>query len=452
MMTMHLAEAAELLDARQSGADVLFRGVSTDTRTLVDGNLFVALEGPNFDGHDYLEQARRGGAAAAVAGRRMDVSLPLIEVNNTLEALGRLASGWRSRFAIPLVAVTGSNGKTTTREMLAAILERCGETLATRGNLNNAIGLPLTLSLLSPRHRFAVVELGASHPGEIASLTGIAQPSIAIINNAGPAHLEGFGSLEGVARAKGELFEEIAADGVCILNADDDFTALWRTLAGQRQLISFGLDNPADITADWKGDISGSDIELQTPVGRVALRLRLPGRHNVMNALAATAAATALAVSLDDIAQGLASVEPVRGRWQVQAGIKGTQIIDDTYNANPGSLHAALKLLSQEDAESWLVLGDMGELGGEETRLHREVGDQARRLGIGRLFTLGQLAQQAARTFGDAAEVYENVEDLTRRLRALAQPGVRILVKGSRAMHMERVVAALRLSDSEECA
>ena len=451
MMTMYLAEAASALNARQSGADVLFRGVSTDSRTLMDGNLFVAINGPNFDGHNYLYQAHRQGAAAAVVSRTVETSLPLLEVDDTLTALGRLAACWRSRFKLPLVAITGSNGKTTTREMLSAILGRCGETLTTRGNFNNEIGLPLTLSGLDARHRFAVVELGANHPGEIAALTAMAQPSIAIINNAGPAHLEGFGSLEGVARAKGELFEGLAADGVCILNADDDFTALWRSMAAPRQVISFGLEKQAEVTASWKGDIDGSDIELHTPVGQRVLRLPFPGRHNVMNALAATAAAIAVDVSLDDIAQGLAAARPVRGRWQMKPGIEDMQIIDDTYNANPGSLGAAMRVLSQDDNENWLVLGDMGELGSEAASLHVEVGDQARQLGFGCLFALGPLAQQAAEAFGSGAEVFENIEDLIKRLRQLARPGVRVLVKGSRAMRMERVVEALRLpSDSEE--
>jgi UDP-N-acetylmuramoyl-tripeptide--D-alanyl-D-alanine ligase len=446
MMTMPLSQAAEVLNARQRGADVTFRGVSTDTRTLAQGNLFVALRGPSFDGHDYLAQARRRGAVAATVSEPRDADLPLLEVGDTRIALGELAAHWRTHFAIPVVGLTGSNGKTTVKEMIAAILARCGEALVTRGNLNNDIGVPLTLLGLGAQHRYAVVEMGANHPGEIGYLTRLVQPTVGLVNNAGPAHLEGFCSLEGVAKAKGELFEGLGSDAVCVINADDHYAGLWRAMAGSRSVMSFALEQRAEVQAQWRGDLQGSDVELHTPAGATSLRLSLPGRHNVMNALAAAAATLALEIPLPDIVAGLAAVRPVHGRWESLPGVNGVQLIDDTYNANPASLQAALQLLVGADVEPWLVLGDMGELGQEGRRLHRQMGEEAKKNGVQRLFALGELAQRAAEAFGDGAEVFADVDALTRRLAQMARPGVLMLVKGSRSMRMERVVAALRSS------
>ncbi len=449
MIALTLAEAADLLGVACSDADTLFSGISTDTRSLQRGNLFVALQGPNFDGHDYLEAARERGAAAAVVSRAVDTVLPCLRVDDTRLALGRLAAGWRARFDLPLVAVTGSNGKTTVKEMLAAVLRRCGETLVTRGNLNNDIGLPLTLAGLSEAHRYAVIEMGANHPGEIAALTAIAQPTVALVNNAGPAHLEGFGSLEGVARAKGELFEKLRADGVCIINADDAFAGLWLAMAGERRLIRFGLETDAEVSADWKGDLSGSDVRLRTPAGEVAFRLPLPGRHNIMNALAASAACVALGLSPAQIADGLSGMRAVGGRGQEQRGLHGSRLIDDTYNANPASLAAALEVLAGGQDERWLVLGDMGELGDEAEALHAAMGEQARRAGLTRLFALGPLAAAAARRFGAGGESFADMDALLESLRDVLHGGVTVLVKGSRAMRMERVIEALRARNGE---
>jgi UDP-N-acetylmuramoyl-tripeptide--D-alanyl-D-alanine ligase len=450
MMSMPLSQAAEVINARQRGLDVVFQGVSTDSRTLAQGNLFVALQGPSFDGHDYLDEARLKGAAAAAVSVPLDVDLPLLEVADTRLALGMLAAHWRKQFAIPVIGLTGSNGKTTVKEMLAAILGRCGETLVTRGNLNNDIGVPLTLFGLSAGHRYAVVEMGANHPGEVAYLTRLVQPGVGLVNNAGPAHLEGFGSLEGVARAKGELFQGLAPDAVCVINADDRYAPLWRTMAGSRRVMCFGLEHGADVRAQWRGDTQGSDVELLTPAGSASLRLSLPGEHNVLNALAATAAALALEIPLDDIVAGLVVVQPVHGRWESIPGVSGLRLIDDTYNANPASLRAGLQLLSTADAEPWLVLGDMGELGEEAARLHRLMGEEARRNGVRRLFALGDLARQAADAFGAGAETFAEADALIERLEEVAAPGVLMLVKGSRAMRMERVVAALRTGGARE--
>jgi UDP-N-acetylmuramoyl-tripeptide--D-alanyl-D-alanine ligase len=444
MMIMQLSAAAEVLKARQFGDDVVFRGVSTDTRTLSEGNLFVALRGPNFDGHNYIEQARSKGAVAAAVSQVAPDVMPQLQVEDTRLALGQLAAHWRRQFMLPLVAVTGSNGKTTVKEMLAGILRRRGHTLVTRGNFNNDIGVPHTLFGLGREHAYAVLELGANHPGEIAYLTGLVQPTVAVINNAGPAHLEGFGSVAGVARAKGELFDSAGPATVCVINADDEYADLWRTLASPRPVMTFGLESEADVSASWTGDIDASEIQLHTPQGTASTRILLPGRHNVLNALAAAAAALAAGVDLDNVARGLGDVQRVHGRLEAWPGFGGARVIDDTYNANPASLEAALVLLASANSEAWLVLGNMGELGADSERLHRNMGAAARRAGVRRLFTLGKLAALAADTFGQGSTVFTTVDELADTLRSKLHAGVTVLVKGSRAMHMERVVDALR--------
>jgi UDP-N-acetylmuramoyl-tripeptide--D-alanyl-D-alanine ligase len=443
MMAMQLSEAAQVLDGRCVTGDVFFRGISTDTRQLQAGNLFVALQGPNFDGHDFLEAARAQGAAAATVSRLQETALPLLEVDDTRLALGRLAANWRSRFALPVVAITGSNGKTTVRAMTDAILSRVGRTLSTRGNLNNDIGLPLTLARLSKDDRFAVIEMGANHPGEIDYLTRLARPTIAVVTNAGPAHLEGFGDLEGVARAKGEVFTRLASGGTAVINADDRFAPLWRELAVAARVIDFGLEQPAAVQADWKGDVSGSRVLLKTPRGEVEIKLPVPGRHNVMNALAATAAALAAGADLETVRQGLESLTPVAGRFNVQRLPDGVKLIDDTYNANPESLQVALDVLAMAPGETWLVLGDMAELGSEAAALHREAGRRARREGIDRVFGLGELARGAVDAFGEQGAAFDTLEALLEALHKLRHADLHILVKGSRRMRMERVVEAL---------
>jgi UDP-N-acetylmuramoyl-tripeptide--D-alanyl-D-alanine ligase len=444
MMAMQLSEAARVLDGRCSGADVAFRGISTDTRKLVPGCLFFALQGPSFDGHNYVDAAREHGAAAAAVSRRCSSTLPQLEVGDTRLALGRLAAHWRTRFGLPVIAITGSNGKTTVRAMTASILARCGRTLSTQGNLNNDIGLPLTLARLDAADEFAVLEMGANHAGEIDYLAGIAKPTIAVVTNAGPAHLEGFGDLEGVARAKGEVFAQLGPDGLAVINADDAFAPLWRKLAGHCQVIEFGLHANAPVTAAWHGDAAGSRISLVTPQGGVELRLPLPGRHNIMNALAATAVAQAAGAGLDDIRAGLESLQPVAGRFNIHRLAGGIVLIDDTYNANPESLQAALDVLAGAEGETWLVLGDMGELGETAAELHAAAGDRARIAGVHRLYGLGQLACAAVRKFGGPGGCFNDMDALLDALRAQLAGPLHILVKGSRRMRMERVIGALR--------
>jgi UDP-N-acetylmuramoyl-tripeptide--D-alanyl-D-alanine ligase len=442
MMAMQLSEAATVLEGRCRDGDVRFCGVSTDTRRLQPGNLFVALQGPNFDGHDYLDAAHARGAAAAAVSRAVDSDLPLLEVGDTRLALGRLAAHWRSRLALPVVAITGSNGKTTVRAMTQAILECAGQTLSTQGNLNNDIGVPLTLFRLAAADRFAVIEMGANHPGEIDYLAGITQPTVGVVTNAGPAHLEGFGDLDGVARAKGELFARLGSEGTAVINADDRYAGLWRELAGDSRVLDFGLTQEAAVTADWQGDPAGSDVALHTPAGDLGIRLPLPGRHNVMNALAASAAALAAGAGLECIGRGLESLAPVAGRFNIHRLPEGATVIDDTYNANPESLAVAIDVLAMGDGEKWLVLGDMGELGEAAAQLHRAAGHRARQAGVDRLFTLGELAAEAVAGFGDGTACATH-DELVDALRAGLHEGVQVLVKGSRRMHMERVVEQL---------
>jgi len=344
---------------------------------------------------------------------------------------------------LPLVAITGSNGKTTTKEMIAAILSRAGKALATRGNLNNDIGVPLTLMRLDASYRHGVIEMGANHPGEIAYLVNITRPQVAVITNAGSAHLEGFGSIEGVARAKGEIYGALEADGVAVINADDAYADLWRALAAKCRVFSFGIDKPADVSAKWQGDVHGSHLHLHTPVGDAELNLALPGRHNVMNALAATAAALAMGVSLDGVVKGLEGLAPVGGRLQIREGINGATIIDDSYNANPVSLRAGIDVLAACQGRRYLALGDMGELGADAEQLHAEAGTYARQAGIDGVYATGPLSKGAVEAFGTGGHHFAEQQQLIAALKTELDSGVTVLVKGSRSSRMERVVAGL---------
>jgi len=466
MSLMRLSEAAHALPAELRGEDRDFDAVCTDTRTLKPKALFVALKGERFDGHDFVGRAAASGAAAALvedSGFKIPdsaKSLPLLLVRNTRLALGTLAAYWRRKFTMPLVALTGSNGKTTVKEMLASILrEACAahasvpdprsSVLATRGNLNNDIGVPLTLLELGPGHRYAVVEMGMNHAGEIRTLTRLAAPDVALINNAGPAHLEFFGSVEAIARAKGEIFEGLRPGGTAVINADDPFSGLWRELARDRRIVEFGLDRPAAVSARYALRHLESEIVVRTPQGEAQAVLKAPGLHNVRNALAASAAATALEVPAPAIARGLAGYAGVKGRLQRQATRGGATLIDDTYNANPESVRAAIAVLAQAPGTRVLVLGDMGELGAGAAQLHADIGRFARASGIQRLLTLGELAAHAARAFGDGGRHFARIEDLLGEIEGALAPGATLLVKGSRFMQMERVVKAFAVASGE---
>ncbi|HTX24703.1 MAG TPA: UDP-N-acetylmuramoyl-tripeptide--D-alanyl-D-alanine ligase [Steroidobacteraceae bacterium] len=446
-MPRTLGEFAHACGGRLEGADRSYAAVSTDSRTLGAGDLFVALRGPRFDGHAFLGAVEQAGAAGAVVETAHASRLAQIVVQSTETALARAARSWRGRFTIPLVGVAGSNGKTTVKEMLAAILGQAGACLATRGNLNNHIGVPLTLLRLEPTHRFAVVEMGANHAGEVAALARIAHPTIGLITNAGAEHLEGFGSLEGVARAEGEMVEGLPAEAVAILNADDPFVTLWRSLTRAR-VFTFALAAPADFRArDIHGDIVAgafcTRFTLECSQGSRAIELQLAGRHNVANALAAAAAACAAGASLDHIRAGLATMRAVQGRLQLKRAHGGAWLIDDSYNANPSSVRAAIEVLAELGGRQWLVLGDMAELGGFARESHTEIGAFARAHGIERLFATGELARLAVESFGAGAQWYPDTEALARALGTAVSPETRVLVKGSRVNRLERVVAAL---------
>ncbi len=440
-----LSQLAHALQAETFGdAAVPIVGLSTDTRTLAPGELFVALKGLNFDGHDYVARARELGAAAALVERRLSVDMPQLVVDDARRALGTLGRLARAAFAGCVVGLTGSNGKTTLKEMCAAILSRCGTVLATRGNLNNDLGVPLTLWGLAGQD-FAVIEMGANHPGEIAYLSALVRPQVAIVNNAGPCHLEGFGDLDGVARAKGEIFAALGPEGIAVINADDAYADYWRGLNRDRPVIDFGLDRPAAVSARIA---DAGRFVLRAPAGEIEIALALPGRHNVRNACAAAAAAAALGIGLEAVRAGLEGVAAVGGRLRAMPGRHASVIVDDAYNANPASLAAGIDALAGA-RERWLVLGDMAELGSTAVRLHAESGAYAAAHGIARLFALGPLSRHAAEAFGAGGEAYARIDDLLVALEAALAEGGQptLLIKGSRSARMERVVAALALDD-----
>ncbi len=439
-----LGEVADWIGATLQGDNQAFHGVSTDSRSVQAGELFVALRGPRHDGHDHVATAIAQGAAAVMVERPMPVSVPQLVVADSRRALGELAAAWRRSLDVEVVAITGSNGKTTVKEMCAAILREAAPTLATEGNLNNDIGVPLTLLRLDETHRYAVVELGANHPREIAELVKLVAPQVALVTNAGPAHLEGFGSLEGVARAKGEIYSGLAEDGVAIINADDQFATLWHELAQGRRVISFGAQ--ADVSATYQVDVNGQLLHWQGLDRECAFTLPLLGEHNLRNALAASAVALALELDTTLIAQGLQGMKPVPGRLHLREGIGGARVIDDSYNANPASVSAGLKVLAGFTGKRYLALGDMGELGEGAEALHREVGVEALQLGIERLYAYGPLSRAACEGFGEQGRYFGEQQQLIDALTPVLDNEVTVLVKGSRASRMDKVADALSVA------
>ena len=440
-----LVTAAEFMHGKLHGADHAFNGVSTDTRTLQQGELFIALQGPNCDGCDYVGQARDKGAVAAVVPRLVDEEIPQIAVADSKRALGELGAAWRQQLSPIVIGVTGSNGKTTLKEMTAACLATTAPTLATHGNLNNDIGMPLMLTRIEEQHRFAVLEMGANHVGEIAYLTALAKPDIVVITNAGDAHLEGFGSRDGVARGKGEILCGETRPKVAILNADDHYFEFWSKLVEDTQLITFGLDADADVYAsNIVAEADYSSFDLHLPVGEIDITLPLSGRHNVRNACAAAAIAVAVGIDIADIKTALEAVKPVDGRLRRLAGINGATIYDDSYNANPLSVVAAAEFLASLPGDSVIVLGDMGELGDEAAQLHTDTGTRVRNTGVSRLLATGELSRNTVEAFGEGASWHSDVDELSARLKSELREGMNVLVKGSRFMKMERVVEALR--------
>lgn len=441
---MTLSDIAKHLDAAVMTKDAEFQGISIDTRTLSPKNLFVAIQGEQFDGHDFIHEAIAKQACAVLVNRPIDSSIPQIIVKNTITALGKLSALWRNKFKIPFVGVTGSNGKTTLKNMIASILRAAcdhdSQVLATEGNLNNNIGVPLMLARLNADHKFAVIEMGMNHFGEIAYLTQLVKPQVAIINNAAAAHLEGLADVNGVARAKGEIFLGLDAQGTAILNRDDAHYSYWHHLVSKHKQLTFSLQHSADIIATMT---ESNTTCIHTPKGHIEINLPLLGRHNIMNALAATAATIALDIELNAIKTGLENVQPAPGRLRQYILENNIRIIDDTYNANPASVTAAIHTLATFSGTKILILGDMKELGVDAKKLHQETGETARNAGIHFLFTFGDLSRAATLAFGHNAWHFTDRDELLAKLKTHWAEGTTILIKGSRSMRMEKIVAGL---------
>ena len=450
MRPVALSQIAAWTEGRHLGADPAITAVGTDTRALVPGTLFVALRGENFDAHDFVAEAEAKGAAALLLHRDVDTTLPRVLCADTQEALGEFAAGMQKGRPAVVVALTGSNGKTSVKALTQGILSRAGRTYFNPGNRNNEIGLPLAVLDAPEDAQFAIYEMGAGKPGDIAYLASIVPPQVALVNNVAPAHMERMGSLLGIAETKGAIYEALPDDGIAVINADDAFAPYFQQIVGNRRSFRFGIDNGGDVRAvRILPEAAGSRFQLQTPAGSADIVLPLPGRHNVLNALAAAALAIAAGAGFDAVVEGLQQAEPVKGRQVATRLANGATLVDDSYNANPGSVAAAIATLAQGDGEGWLVLGDMAELGPDAEALHAQIGAQARAAGLARLWTVGRLSGAASRAFGANGAHFagqaELVDALRHGLRMHSdQARVRVLVKGSRSSAMDKVVAALQ--------
>lgn len=447
MIKMTLAQAAQCLGLKTTFPGE-FAGFSIDTRTIETGNLFIALPGSKVDGHDFVKTAMEKGAAAALVSRPIDCNIPQLITEDTVAALGKLSKAWRDQFHIPFIAITGSNGKTTLKNMIAAIcIAACNgqedEVLATRGSLNNHIGLPLTLGRLDKKQRYAAIEMGMNHFGEIDYLTHLTMPDVAVITNAAAAHLEGLGDVAGVARAKAEIFNGLEKTGIAVINRDDAFYPFWREKVAAHAYLTFGFHPDADVHIDVAGADKNQHVLFRTPKGNIDISLPLLGRHNILNAGAATACAIAVGIELSVVKIGLEKIKPAPGRLEIHTLSSGIKVIDDTYNANPFSLQAAVETLANFQGKKILVLGDMKELGSDAKSLHSTAGSQIRHAGIDYLFTYGELSANAAAAFGEGAYHFDEQEKLISALKPLLIDTTTVLVKGSRSMRMEKVVAGL---------
>ncbi len=444
---MTLSQAATLMNGALLGEDAVFTSVGTDSRNITKGELFFALKGDNFNGEQYAAEALKQGAVAVVITDKNNTARPAILVESAKFCLGELAKYWRSQFKKPVIAITGSNGKTTTKEMLTAILTTAtgarDKVHATYGNLNNDIGMPLTLLKLAAEHEFAVIEMGMNHLGEIDYLTHIAKPNVALINNAGTAHIGELGSIENIAKAKGEIFAGLAKDGIAVINQDSQFADDWRKLNIGRKVITFGMKIKADVTATFTELADLNEVTLTTPSGAINFTLNILGTHNVSNALSAAAAAVALGISNVDIAAGLSSFGGVYGRLQRKTGLNDAVLIDDTYNANPDSMRAAIDVLASQLGDKILVLGAMAELGDASADMHFAIGAYAKAAGLKQLYCLGDMSSEAVRGFGLGAVLLGTPQAIADALEKQLNPHTTVLIKGSRFMQMERVVALL---------
>ncbi len=441
---MQVSQVADAVNGTFIGVDAMVCDISINTREDCADRLFVALKGDNFDSHDFIEQAKQAGAGAVMVERDVEVDLPIIKVENTHAALLSLAGWWRRQFALPVVGVTGSVGKTTVKEMLACIFNEIGRGVVTKGNLNNEIGVPLTLMHLSANDQYAIVEMGMNHAGEIARLTRAAMPTIAMVNNAGAAHLEGLGSVEAVAQAKGEIYQGLVEGGVAIVNADDEYAGTWLELANSYEVLTFGLSESADVWASYKESNRGLVIKARAKGKKLKVRLNTVGEHSVRNALAAIAVAVAAKIPLSTIEEGLSKFRPVNGRLNVEH-VAGIDVIDDTYNANPASMRAAINVLAQS-GDNTLIVGDMAELGSATEVEHKALGEQAAKRGVKRLLACGKYADLVVGAFGVNGVAFSTQEELLEHLKSqqgLQMLGDTVLVKGSRSARMERVVELL---------
>ncbi|MBK7423040.1 MAG: UDP-N-acetylmuramoyl-tripeptide--D-alanyl-D-alanine ligase [Propionivibrio sp.] len=453
---MDLAAAAKAINGTLMGDNVSFSEVSTDSRKLTGGELFVALRGDNFDGHEFVAAAKARGAAAAVVDSHAlekfePIGLPLLVVANTRLALGVLAAHWRARFSLPLIAVTGSNGKTTTKEMIASILKvTFGDAvLVTQGNLNNDIGLPLTLLRLNAGHRAAIIEMGMNHPGEIAYLSSIARPTVALVTNAQRAHLAGMGSIEAIAAEKGSIYEGLSDAGVAVINADDFWYDLWRAQSSGKRVRDFSCERAADVGGHYQVRGLENHLTITAQGEQIEVALALPGAHNARNALAAATAALAAGIPLADVREGLSAFRGIKGRLQRRDGLNGSIVLDDTYNANPDSVRAGIDVLAATVGKKILVLGDMGEIGDMTGQFHDEVGGYAKSQGVDRLLALGDSSALAAHNFGAGGRHFKKIEDLIGSLIGELTPETTVLIKGSRFMRMERVSDAVIAQQAE---
>ncbi|KGI77060.1 UDP-N-acetylmuramoyl-tripeptide--D-alanyl-D-alanine ligase [Oleiagrimonas soli] len=450
MLKVHLQQIAAWTQGRVHGDDVLIRGVTTDSRKVLLGQLFVALVGERHDGHEHVAMAMEKGASAALVSRVQDAAVPQVVVSDTLKALGDMAAARREASSARVVGITGSNGKTTVKTLTAAILARHGRTHVNAGNFNNEIGMPLTLLAMPDDAEYAVLEMGAGKPGDIDYLAAIARPDIGLVNNIATAHLERMGSVENIAETKGAMYRALPDDGVGIVNADDAFADYFAGLLGTRRMLRFGLDREADVGAEILDmNPGGSRFVLSTPQGDAEIALPLPGRHNVANALAASAIACALDVPLEHISHGLHHAGSVPGRLRSRAMPGGWKLIDDSYNANPASTRAGIDTLGLAEGEAWLVLGDMAELGPEGRELHARIGAYAREHGVTRLLGVGLLTRAACEAFGSGGEHFSEQSELIEVLRRELRAGVTCLIKGSRSAGMDRVVAALEADEQQ---
>jgi len=448
MIDLSLQEISNVVSGELYGEDKVISHVGIDTRVLVANALYVAIKGEQFDGHEFIKQAEEAGASALLVNEKMNSTLPQIVVANTRIALAELAGAIREKAGIKVCGVTGSNGKTTVKEMIAAILAVKSSVLSTLGNFNNDIGVPLSLLRLEQSHEFAVIEMGANHADEIAYTSRYAKPDVVVITNVAAVHIEGFGCIDGVASAKAEIIESLSDDGIAILNADDDYYNLWRAIAGQRECLSFGVNDIADVRAEnivntLQNEQFISSFNLVFNEQKISIKLALAGEHNVKNALAASAACIALGVDIAQIKQGLEQLNSVKGRMQLQATKKGYRVVNDSYNANPASLQVALDAIHTNAENFWVALGEFGELGVESSEIHKEMGLQIKQSGVTRLFATGELTKHTVDSFGNGASYYAQQEDLIAAIQKEIDRDVVLLVKGSRSQKMEVVVNSL---------